>query len=603
MTRLNRFREKVNLKLYDSKLNVLKWLKIMSFFIALIITSLLVYYHGYPLSAHEKEYIQGAVYFSFIFYIIKYIVKFIYSFQPLQFLRDTKVEGLIILFLFLNISSIFIFNFNIYTFLANKYNIVFLEDFFNLLIQAYILVIIALEMGKAFPLINQLKISPPLIFIIVLFLLILVGTILLLMPNMSNIEGSSSFLSALFTAVSASTITGLAVVDTATYWTIKGQIVILFLIQLGALNVVSFASLLLLFSRSSMGIRQQSMMQSNLNTESLASSRGLISKIIFYTLFIEGLGFILISSTLYSQKDFNLEHSYFHALFHSISAFNNAGFSTIQNGLAHEALADNYLFFLIVSIIIIFGSLGFSNIQDIFSIASIKERMNKPWIHLKINTRVAIFTNSILIILGIIVFYVFERNTSFYSFDELGKWVHALFQSVTTRSAGFNSIDFGDLHTSVLIVVILFMFIGGSSGSTAGGIKTNTFTLIMVSIYNTIRGREVLHIYNRTISHSLVLKAISILMFYLSSISLSIFLVCITDNQYSLLQVSFEVVSAYCTTGLSMGITGDLSQSGKIILMVGMFIGRIGPLTMAYALLKPAKSKNYSYPKAVLAIG
>ncbi len=605
MSKLNKFREKINLRLYDSKISVLNRLKVFSFFVSLIVISLLVYYHGYPLNEIQKNQIETAVNFSFVFYIFKFLIKFIYSFQPITFLRESKIEAIIILFLTLNLIFVSIFDFNIYQFLAITYGLDYIEDVFNLFIQGYILVIIGLELGKAVPLLNNIKVNPPILFILVFALLTLFGTILLLMPNMSTQIGSASLMTAAFTSLSACSLTGLVVADTSSFWTIKGQFVIILLIQLGAFNVVSFASMLLLFTKNAMGIRQQSLLKSSLNTDNLASSKGLFRKILSYTFFIEFMGFVVIWVSLipsYSNDIFN-SRTAFDALFHSVSAFSNAGFSTFSRGLENQPLAQNYLFFITISIIIIFGSLGFSNIQDIFSITRIRERLNKPWIHLRIDTRIAILSNSTLLLLGFLIFYLFERNNSLSQWDEAGKWVHAFFQSATTRSTGYSTVDFGSLHSSVLIVVILFMFVGGSSGSTAGGIKTNTFTLIIVSIYNTIRGRENLHIYNRTIPNSIVLKAISIFIFYLGFVSIAIFFMCITDSENDLLQISFEVVSAYCTTGLSMGITSDLSTSGKVILMIGMFIGRIGPLTMAYALLKPSKSKNYSYPKSALAIG
>lgn len=602
--KLQRFREKANLKLYASKLNVLRTLRFGSGVVATLTLLALVYFHGFKINEEENRWIIIIVKSSIAFYIFKYIIEFVYSFSPMEHLRETKWEGFLMIFLVINIISIQITGIDLVGKTGDFFGFTRLSEILVLIIQGYFLLIVFLEIGKASTFLPLAKLSPPTILILSFLILIMFGTLLLLLPEMNVTGESMRFQDAIFTSISASCVTGLTVVDTANYLSFKGQFIVMILIQLGGLNIISFATLFAFFSRKGLGIRHQNMIQEGYLGESLNTSSELLKQIFRFTLIIELLGALLLFFTLGDRLQFNdLPSRIFFSIFHSISAFNNAGFSTLSNGLFEETIRNAYLLQFTIACLIILGGLGFGTIRDVFTIKFVRERIQKPWLHTKIGTKISIYSAIALLTLGTIVFFALENNgvISHLSFGE--KLMTSFFQSVTTRTAGFNTVDIGSLSLPVLIFFIFLMFIGASTGSTGGGIKTSTFTLVLLSAYSTIRGKKNLELFKKRIPWELLNKAFSIFLFSGSFILTSLFFLTITDPDIPLKKLMFEEVSAFCTVGLSTGITAELSLSGKSIIMVSMFIGRIGTLTLAIALGRRLKSNNYKYPKADLMVG
>jgi trk system potassium uptake protein TrkH len=276
----------------------------------------------------------------------------------------------------------------------------------------------------------------------------------------------------------------------------------------------------------------------------------------------------------------------------------------MPEGLANPLLTNNTAFVVIIGFSVIFGALGFTTIHDLFSSQATRNRRKNPWTHLTINTKIALYATIILIPIGALLFALLESNGVLVGMSWAERSLTALFQSVTLRSAGFNTVDIGALTTPTLIIAIIFMFIGGSSGSTAGGIKTSTFTLVFLNAMATIRGQKRVEFSRTTIPTELLNMASSIFLFSASSIFLGVLLLSITDGHLSLEQLAFEEVSAFCTLGWSTGITEELSEMGRIILISSMFIGRIGTVTLAFALTRGKKaSAKYSYPKASVQVG
>ncbi|MCX8149173.1 TrkH family potassium uptake protein [Thermaurantimonas aggregans] len=600
---LNQIREWINIRLYPSKRRVLLFLRYSSFFVALVTLCALVINYGYELSGEDRRMVYQIVRFSLVFYLLKYIVKIIYDFHPIEFIKSTLTEAFLMLFILVNLLTIHFFNFNVLTFLGNLFDIGDINHFFEVGIQVYFLIVFLIEVGKATSVLEKVNVSPSTLFIFSFIILISIGTALLMMPEMNTVGKSPRFIDALFTSISASCVTGLTVVDTGEFWSVKGQFVIMVLIQFGGLSIISFATLLVLFTRNNIGIRQQSIMQNNLLADSLSSSSGLLKRIFYYTFLFEMVGATLLYLSYYGRTDGSVGNNIFNALFHSISAFNNAGFSTHIGGFTSEEVANIYVLHILIAFLIIFGSLGFSNIFDLFSIRRRRKEQKKPWLGLKIDTKISLYASSILILLGSVLFYFLEEKNVLSDKDFYARITTSFFQSVTTRTAGFNTVDIGSLQMSTLIIFIFLMFIGASPGSTGGGIKTNTFVLIFLGTYTIIRGRARFELFKRTIPHDLVLKAYSIMLFAISIISLGIFLLSLFEPQFSLIQISFEQVSAFATVGLSTGITPYLSTAGKIIIMFTMFIGRVGPLTLAYSLLRQTRANAYKYPEARMMVG
>ena len=597
-------REKINLALYDSKDGVLKLFKIGSFLFATFILSLLIYQFGFNPSQETKDWILIAIKASFIFYILKYFIDILYSYEPLTLIRNSWFEGTLLLLILINAISPLFFELSLLNWIGNQLELFHLENFYILFIQFYFFILVGVELGKASTQISFLKMSPPRLLILSFILLILVGTGLLMMPEMTAEVHSMPFFDALFTSISASCVTGLIVVDTATYFTQKGHIILMLLIQLGGLNIISFATLFAIFSKKGLGIKHQTILQENFSSESLLSGKGLLRKIFLFSFLMEMFGMILLYFTWNPQLKFpHVEEQFFYSLFHSVSAFNNAGFSLFTDGLHEHIIQNSYSMHLVLAGLIFFGAVGFPVIEDLFNIERIKKTLKTPWLGLKLSTRISFYTSLILIAFGMLMFYFLEQQNTLNGISLEGQLITSFFQSMTTRTAGFNTVDFSLIGTPMLIIFIFLMFIGASPGSTGGGIKTSTFTLIIFSAINTIRGQKRIEIGKRTISPELLHKAFSIFLFSASAIFLAIFILSITDGEKGIMPIAFEAVSAFSTVGLSTGITANLSFVGKLVIMICMFVGRIGTLTLAFALSSKMKSHNYEYPKAHLMVG
>jgi len=601
---LREIREFINLRIYDSKASVLRAFRVMSVIVAIFSVGCLLYYHGFNTTLTEQNFIIKVIKWSFGFYILKYGIRLFYSFQPLKDIRDSVPEAVLMLIIILNFLSSSIFGWEMIHSLGNVLGFDHLENFFILVIQAYLFIILINEVGRAVNVITHFNLSPPALLVSSFLLLIALGCGLLSMPAMSATGKSIPFLEALFTSISASCVTGLVIVDTATHFSFKGQFVIMALIQLGGLNIISFATIFALFARRGLGLKHQSIIQENLNTESLSDSNTLFKQIFIFSLSLEVAGAILIFLNWSPQTPFNgFWDKAFFSLFHSISAFNNAGFSLFSQGLFENNIANSYSLHLVIAVLIICGGIGFATLRDVFSIKEYRERKKKPWKSFKVNTKISLISAGVLIAAGFIVFYVFESGNTMSERSLGGKVVSSLFQSISTRTAGFNTIDIGQVTTPALIFTIFLMFIGASPGSTGGGIKTNTFAMVLLGAWSTSRGKERLELFRSTIPFDLLNKALLIFLFAIAFISIGIFGLAIVEPDTDLIALSFEEVSAFCTVGLSTGITSDLSLGGKIIIMISMFVGRIGPLTVAFALGGKKQSTDYKYPKASVQVG
>jgi trk system potassium uptake protein TrkH len=597
-------REKINLALYDSKERVLNLFKIGSFLIASLILSLLIYQFGFNPSDLVKEWILIAIKGSFVFYILKYLTDILYNYEPLKLIKETWFEGLLLLLILVNASSTLFFQQSLLNWLGQQTELFQLEDFYILFLQFYFFVLVGIELGKASTQLTFSKMSPPRMLIVSFLALILLGTGFLMMPEMTKNVEYMPFFEALFTSISASCVTGLIVVDTATYFTQKGHIIIMLLIQLGGLNIISFATLFALFSKKGLGIKHQTILQENFSSESLLSGKGLLRKIFLFSFFMEFIGMVLLYFTWNPKLQFPfVEDQFFYSLFHSISAFNNAGFSLFSDGLHEHLLQNSHSMHMVLAGLIFMGAVGFPVIEDLFNFERIKKSIKNPLVGLKLSTQISLYTSLILIAFGMLMFYFLEQENTLNGMKLGGQLITSFFQSITARTAGFNTVDFSIIGTPMLLIFIFLMFIGASPGSTGGGIKTSTFTLIIYSAINTIRGKKKIEIGKRTISPELLHKAFSIFLFSASSIFAAIFVLSISDGEKGIMPIAFEIVSAFSTVGLSTGITADLTFLGKIVIMICMFIGRIGTLTLAFALSSKQRSLNYEYPKAHLTVG
>ena len=602
LTRVDRIREYINIRLYKHKVYVIRSLQVLSIFVAIVAVGSIIYYYGFPKTpaTYRLNYIimEG----SFIFYFVKFLTKIFYDFHPIEFIKNNLFEAIIMLGLLLDGIGLMLFGDHIVLMFFKLLGLPKFTEYFIVFIQLYFFVFIAFEVGRASEHISLIKMGPSAMLALSFIILILTGAGLLCLPEMT--VDRIRFIDALFTSTSACCVTGLVVVDTATCFTIKGQAIIMLLIQLGGINIISFAAFFATFSRSSAGLRYQSLIKDLVSTDQLSETRTVLQKVIFYSLFIELVGATLIYFSWPGEISFQGKGGKaFFSLFHSVSAYNNAGFALFTDNLYDIGVRHAYNLQLIIAGLIFLGGIGIMVLEDMFSIARIRERRKMKWKKLRVHSKVALFTSFGLILAGAVVFYFVERHRTIEDYGYYGAIVTSVFQSVTCRTAGFNSVDFSHLSQPVLMFMIFLMFIGASPASTGGGIKTTTFATLISSAYATIRGKKNVELMHHTVSFELIDKAYSIALFSVSLIFISTFFLSITDGNHPFLNLIFEEVSAFGTVGLSTGITPFLSDAGKTILIFTMYVGRIGTLTLAMALLRKVSYSNYRYSEISLLVG
>jgi len=451
----------------------------------------------------------------------------------------------------------------------------------------------------------KLQITPAGLMLISFFILIVLGALLLLLPGMTI--KPISIVDALFTSTSASCVTGLTVLGTGSDFTFLGQIVILSLMQIGGISILAFSTFFAAFFASSrIGVKQQHLLKDFFSTSTITDSISMLREIIIATFLIEIIGVISLyiywnSTGLFANNSENI----FYSVFHAVSAFTNAGLCLWDESFMHEAVAKSYFPQVVIMCLIVFGGMGFIFLHDMFSPKQIKERHIHKWRKLSPSTKIVLFTTLIIIVSGAIIFFLLEKNNSLKTHcNGFGDSVFAsVFQIVTSRSAGFNSMDVGTFSVPALLLIMMVMFIGASPGSTGGGIKTSTAFVIVKSVAATIRGKNSIEFQKKTIPFEIVDKAYSIVLMSLLIIFISVFTFSIVEPQLPFLTSLFECVSSFSICGLSMGSTPELSDAGKIILIINMYIGRIGTLSIAFALARRIKQAKHQYPNTYFMVG
>lgn len=439
--------------------------------------------------------------------------------------------------------------------------------------------------------------SNPWRFIVLSFLLIiLTGAVLLMLPISSRSGRFTDPIIALFTATSATCVTGLVVVDTGTYWSLFGQIVVLLLIQLGGISYMTFLTFLALLLRRQVFLHERIILREALNSWSI---RGVIklARLVFFTVILfEGIGAFLLFFVF--KRDFPILTSVKFGVFHSISAFCNAGFDLLGGFKSLTGYVDNTALNIIITLLIISGGIGFIVLYDLRS-----NYLN--WKRLTIHSKMAILTTVVLILSGTLVIGLLEwRNPgSIGNLSLKAKILASYFQSVTPRTAGFSTINIGNLHSATLLFLIFLMFIGASPGGTGGGIKTVTFTVLLFAVRSTLMGYDNAEIMGRKLYWESVRKAWSVFFLSIGLISISWFILLLTED-FPPLNLLFEVVSAFGTVGLSTGITPSLSSIGKVVLIVVMYLGRVGLVVFGLSFLYPLRRKSHiELPYGEVSIG
>lgn len=449
------------------------------------------------------------------------------------------------------------------------------------------------------------KLNPAQLFVLSFFMIIMIGAILLMLPKSTH--NGITFVNALFTSTSAVCVTGLVVVDTGTYFTHFGQIVLIFLMQLGGLGIMTFASFFSYFFKGVSSYKNQLMLSDMTNSEKIAEVFSVIKKIIVITFSIEAIGAILIFRSLNTTLIPNLNDRIFFSVFHTVSGFCNAGFSTLTNNLYEVGYRFNYPLHIVIAFLIILGGIGFPIIFNFFKYLRhlVKNRIkifedkqsavHMPWV-ININTKLVVITTALLIVFGTLFFYLLESNHSLANQSVFGKIVGAFFGAVTPRTAGFNTINMASLQAPTILLIIFLMWVGASPASTGGGIKTSTFAIATLNIFSIAKRKNKTEIFHREIAEISIKRAFSVISLSLIVIGFAVFFITIFDGDKDMMSIVFECFSAFSTVGLSLGITSTLSDTSKIILVITMFIGRVGMLTLLISFLKKVAHTKYSHP-------
>ncbi|WP_462428290.1 TrkH family potassium uptake protein [Fusobacterium varium] len=438
------------------------------------------------------------------------------------------------------------------------------------------------------------KLSPSRKLILGFLFAILLGTFILMMPFSLREGEKLNFLSSLFTIVSAVCVTGLTVVDVSKVFSPAGDLVIIFFIQLGGLGVMTFSSILFLAMGKRMTFYERELLKEERNADSSGEISSFIKKLLLTVFVIESIGAIIL--TWEFAKEMPINKAVFYGIFHSISAFCNAGFALFSNNL--EAYKANPVINLTIGYLITLGGIGFAVITSVIMV--IRRGIDR----FNLTSKVAIIISVILTFGGMILFFILEYSNpaTLGDLNFIQKILASYFQSVTLRTAGFNTIPLGELRNSTIFMCCILMFIGASPGSTGGGIKTTTFGVILFYVIGIVKKKENVEIFNRRLDWEIMNRALAILVLALTYVSAVIMLMLIAES-FSPEEIVFEVISAFGTVGLTLGITPDLTTFSKLLLIFTMFVGRLGPMTFALAIGETKKKALSKYPKENILVG
>ena len=448
---------------------------------------------------------------------------------------------------------------------------------------------------------KRIRLTPMQILAIGFATVILMGALLLKLPISAKNGISTPFIDCFFTSTSAVCVTGLVTVDTGTHWSYFGKTVIMCLIETGGLGFMSLAALMSLLLGKRITLRDRLIMQESMNSFTLQGIVRMAKYVLTFTFIVEGICAALMSTQFIPR--FGVAKGLYYSVFHSVSAFCNAGFDILGTpgnefvSLTQKGYYDNPVIILTIGFLIVAGGLGFSVWQEIYEERNIK--------NLSLHSKLVLTITAILVFGGALLMFIFEmRNPgTIKNMSPKGKVLSSLFASITPRTAGFNSISTAEMTPAGRFLTIILMFIGGSPGSTAGGIKTATFGVLVITVLSLIRGREDAEIFKKRIGKDTVYKALSITLISLTLVIVVSMVLSITEAGASLEYILYEATSAFGTVGLTLGLTTKLTFIGKVIISFTMYAGRVGPLTLACALASKTRKDSIKYPEDRILVG
>jgi trk system potassium uptake protein TrkH len=480
-----------------------------------------------------------------------------------------------------------------------RLNIVSLTKAYIIAVQLYIGAVLFTKTIDANRVIARLNLNAPQLVLLSFGAVIGIGTLLLLLPRTTATGHSMRVVDALFTATSATCVTGLIVVDTGSYFSRFGQGIILFLIQLGGIGIMSLVAFSAVVMGRGIGMRERAVMKDILSSDFIGEVTRLLRNIILITGISEVIG-VLILSRIWARNFPSPFTAFYYSLFHSVSAFCNAGFSLFMDSL--EGFNGRLDVVLTFAGLIIVGGLGFMVVSNVFAYFLGRARGDRVGARLSLHSRTVLVATAALLLAGTFVFYILEAHLSTGSMPPGKRLLTAFFTSVTARTAGFSTTAMSKIAAPSALVVILLMFIGASPGGTGGGTKTSTIAVLIATIRSILRGRPSVEFFKRSLPQDIVNKAICVVMLSLALVFVSSLCISIAEGK-PLTEVLFESVSAFGTVGLSRGLTRDLTMPSKVVIIITMFFGRIGPLTLGLAIGQRTSESSYSYPVERVMIG
>ena len=569
---------------------ILRWLDFSFLLVSLFAMASLVSQYGFYISKEWETFLEHADIIIILYYAIQFLLKVAILENRKEYVKKHWFETTLVIIIISHLGG-----------LIQASGVTIFKQVFSMdqmgaltklsIVGAQVLIVLsiisnAIRVNRKIAL---LKFHPAQTLILSFLFMIILGTLLLLLPKAVKPGHVLSPLNALFTATSATCVTGLVVVDTGGYFSHLGQLIILSLIQIGGLGIMTLSSFLALLFGRGLGIKERVLMLEMMNMDHLGMIKKTLKGVVAITFIMEIIGAAILFFFM-RQPGQSFVSTLYHAVFHSISAFCNAGFSLFSDSLM--GWQNNMGVVLIIAVLIVAGGLGFIVLIELGGSRRLYKRtetVNSRW---TVQTRMVVTISTFLIVGGTLFIFFVEPAQDF----NFSHFLQAFFTSVTARTAGFNTVDIASLSLPVTLLIILLMFIGASPGSTGGGIKTTTLGVLFASLVSIVRGRNRIELYHKSISYTILNRALVIFAFSVSVITVATILLSITESA-PLTDILFEEVSAFATVGLSRGLTQTLSQWGKIIIIVSMFIGRLGPLTVALAVTAPKKQLRVEYPE------
>ncbi|MDD6622356.1 MAG: potassium transporter TrkG [Bacteroidales bacterium] len=573
-------------------------IRLVAFAVSLIAAGSVVVNFGFELPAEERRWVTGIVNASWWFYFVMFTLQ---SLWALLTSRKNVLPLTIAVGMLLYVSALpRIFGVGegsllhgVWTFLGSGF-----------VTMSVVSIFAVLDISRAIVGLMNRKTNPAMMLAGGFAIIIVVGALLLMLPRSLADGAHISVVDAFFVSTSAVCVTGLSPVDISTTFSIEGQIVLLALMQIGGLGVMTITSFFALFYMGNTAAYSQLAMRDMVGSDTWNSLVSTLFYILGFTFVIEMIGALLIWTSIHGATAMTVNQEIYFSVFHSISAFCNAGFSTDSQNLGNAVLMSCSSFYVVISMLVILGGIGFPILVNFrawlaYRLHSIfKPNHRKKMKHIaNLNTRIVITTTVCLLVLGTAAIAVTEWNGAFAELSLTDKVIQSFFYSVVPRTAGFSSVDMSLFSTTTLVVVVLLMWIGGASQSTAGGIKVNTVAVAAANFLSVIRGRGAVVLFNREVSADSVRRAMATIFASISAILIAFLIMLSTEPDLPAKGLLFEIVSAASTVGLSVGVTPQLSVVGKVVISVLMFCGRVGFIVLGMSLVRHRGEARFRYPK------